>query len=278
MWPQKSGKGAVQTLHDLQVSFSRFISGGSSDELIQSVLEDGLQPAARLAIYRNNVVARLTDALRETFPVICQLVDRRFFDYAAHTFIRRCLPSRACLAEYGEDFPAFLAEFPPAADLKYLPDIGRLEWSIGRVLQAAPMTSIEIGALIQNHSNPALIGLQLSPVVRFLASDFAIDQIWRAHQRSGDFTTLLLDSAGVHLQIAAMNGLHLTHLPASTWRFRSALCAGSTLGMAVSAALSSSPDFDVSGEVASLFEGELVVGLRWSAERVRSQDGSAELR
>jgi len=91
---------------------------------------DGFDPAARLGIYRNNVVTRLTQSLSAAYPVVSQLVDPSFFAYAAGEFIGRHLPESGCLSNYGVTFPAFLAEFPPAAELKYLPDVANLEWAI----------------------------------------------------------------------------------------------------------------------------------------------------
>ena len=48
---------------------------------------DRLSPAARVAIYRHHVTQTLTDILMDVYPVVCRLVDARFFAYAAHRFI-----------------------------------------------------------------------------------------------------------------------------------------------------------------------------------------------
>jgi hypothetical protein len=42
--------------------------------LASDVAPGALAPRERLAIYRNNVLASLTDVLRETFPVVHRLV------------------------------------------------------------------------------------------------------------------------------------------------------------------------------------------------------------
>jgi len=55
----------------------------AADELLQLIAGDGFDPAARLGIYRNNVITRLTDTLSATYPVVSQIVDARFFAYAA---------------------------------------------------------------------------------------------------------------------------------------------------------------------------------------------------
>src|SRR5215469_2380529 len=102
---------------------------------------------ARIAIYRNNVFASLTEVLRGTFPAICRLVDDRFFAYAAHEFIRRHPPQRPCLAEYGAEFADFLAGFPPCGELPYIADVARLEWLLGAATTAGDAPSLAPAAL-----------------------------------------------------------------------------------------------------------------------------------
>ena len=52
------------------------------------VRADGIDFAGRLQVYRNNTFSSLTAALKDSFPVVCQLVDERFFGYAAQEYIR----------------------------------------------------------------------------------------------------------------------------------------------------------------------------------------------
>jgi hypothetical protein len=78
----------------------------------EEIEPDGLASRARLEIYRHHVRTSLTSVLEATFPVICRLVDRRFFAYAADTYLRAHPPTGPCLFEYGDGFPDFLAAFP----------------------------------------------------------------------------------------------------------------------------------------------------------------------
>ena len=66
------------------------------------IRDDGLPADARLDIYRNNVFVSLKQVLKDTFPVVCRLVDERFFVYATDEFIRANPPEQACLFAYGE--------------------------------------------------------------------------------------------------------------------------------------------------------------------------------
>jgi hypothetical protein len=101
-----------------------------------AIVEDGLSVEARLAIYRHHVLTSLTAVLESTYPVVCRLVDARFFAYAADAFIRREPPAGPCLFEYGAGLPEFLAEFPACRHLAYLADVARLEWAMQRAAHA----------------------------------------------------------------------------------------------------------------------------------------------
>ena len=65
-------------LRELQRDFCRAVIGNASAPLRSLICEDGLDPSARLSIYRNSVLTRLTDALAAVYPAVRQLVDRRF--------------------------------------------------------------------------------------------------------------------------------------------------------------------------------------------------------
>jgi hypothetical protein len=142
--------GSVPSLAELQADFRRFIIGdGPPGPALTGVSGDGLDPAALLSIYRNNTVISLTEALATTFPVVVRLVDRRFFDFAADSFIKDSLPTSRCLSEYDRNFPAFLSAFTPAAGLAYLPDAAELEWLISRLRVAEPLPPISASALLE---------------------------------------------------------------------------------------------------------------------------------
>ena len=87
----------------------------------------GLAPQARLAVYRNNVVVSLTDALAAAYPAVLSLVGERFFKAAAGVYVRAEPPRSPVLITYGQSFAQFLEGFAPAAKLPFLADVARLE-------------------------------------------------------------------------------------------------------------------------------------------------------
>jgi hypothetical protein len=84
-------------LDDVQRSFARALNGTRDVDFFALISDEGIDPVARFSIYHTNVMGRLTAALVSTYPVVRDLVDRGFFDYAADTFIRRTLPASSCL-------------------------------------------------------------------------------------------------------------------------------------------------------------------------------------
>ena len=71
------------------------------------------------------------------------------------------------LAEYGADFPAFIAGYEAARDLPYLADIARLDWALnlafhappGGRLQAADLSAVAGGALAVAVDRPGRLAL-----------------------------------------------------------------------------------------------------------------------
>jgi hypothetical protein len=253
-------------LDEVQHSFARALIGTGDADLFALISEDGATAVARLSIYQTNVARRLIATLVSTYPVICHLVDRGFFDYAADTFLRRTLPTSSCLSEYGEEFPSFLDGFPPAAEIPYLSDVARLEWHVGRVVRGARHPAVPVktlmGALercIKAGIDASHIYFRFAPNVRFLRSRYAIDTIWKMHQEGPPMNGLSLGNAGVNLQISGGDRLCISHLSPPTWAFRSQLSSGASLDAAFSSVTAMCTDFDCASEIATLLNDGCIV-------------------
>ncbi len=255
------------TLRELQVGFRQSIAGEAAGTLLELIAGDGFDPADRLGFYRNNVITRLIDSLSATYPVVSQLVDPRFFSYAATEFIGRHLPAGGCLGEYGAEFPAFLAGFAPASELRYLADVAKLEWAIHEVRRAATSPPMPIAALTGMRGDPAQAKLRIKAAARFLSAPYAIDQIWIAHQPDRTWSGLAVSDVRVWLQVEGAAVLRITPLAPSTWAFRDQIARGASLGEAIASALAISPRFDPATALSALFAEELVTGLTQGDEK-----------
>src|SRR5215203_5414097 len=114
------------TLPDLQAAFAAHITGRDRADLAATVMGDSISAEARLRVYRHHVSHSLGSALAATLPTVQALVGEEFFRTMASCFVARGLPTQPVLAEYGADFPAFVAAHEPARALPYLADIARL--------------------------------------------------------------------------------------------------------------------------------------------------------
>jgi hypothetical protein len=227
-----------------------------------TVLGGGLAPDARLAIYRHHVFTTLTEVLKAAYPVVCRLVDERFFAYAAHQYIRQQPPTGPCLFEYGASFPYFLADFPPCRELVYLPDVARLEWAIHAAWHAKEATPASLERLQGlTPDELACLTLVFAPCISYMSSPWPIDRIWRVNQSDADPTeTVCLEGDGVHLEVRRIaDNVMYRVLDAGTFAWRATLARHQPLAEAVEAALAAAPDFDLPTALQALFAEGLVV-------------------
>jgi hypothetical protein len=251
----------MSELAQLQTAFTRALLHGET-AVAAAVLGDGLVPEARLALYRHHVVSTLTEVLQAAYPVVCRLVDARFFAYAAAEYIRQQPPNGPCLFEYGATFASFLADFPPCHSLSYLPDVARLEWALHTVWEAEDAEPLALACLQQ--FAPEELGrltFAFAPAVSYLESPWPIGRIWQVNQPDADPNdTVSLDAGGAHLEIQRLADEAVFHqLEPGTFAWRSALAAGQCLQEAFAAACMVAPQFCLTTALQTLFADGLIV-------------------
>jgi len=249
---------------ELEHGFTTALLRGTDAAVVAEILGDGLDPADRLAIYRNHVFTTLTEALTSTFPVVVRIVDERFFTYAADRYVREHPPAGPCLFEYGESFPEFLATFPPCRHLEYLPDVARLEWAINQAVHAEDAVALDPRWLAA--VPPEEVGrlrLRLHPAMSLLDSPWPLDRIWRANQPEADPDLRVdLSAGGVRLEVRRCgDDVVFRALEPAVYALRRALADGRDLGDAAEAALAAEPDFDLAVALRDLLDETLIVDL-----------------
>ncbi len=256
----------MSTLRDLQSAIGRSIRGGIEPAVLANIQAGGIDPAARLRIYRHHYQSSLTEALKEIYPVVCRLVDERFFAFAAHAYIGAAPPRRVCLHEYGADFPEFLAGFPPCRELAYLADVARLEQLINQSLHSPAKPGIDAAAFagIAPENYGALV-LELEPSLRYLESRWPVDRIWLANQ-PGQEGRVDLAEGGCRLEIRQQGEtVVFRRLEAGELELSRALHAGAPLESAAATALERDPQLDLAMAIRRLLAEGLVAGFRGSA-------------
>jgi Putative DNA-binding domain len=241
-------------LHELQARFTDSLFAIEDLTLLDLVDGDGLDARAGLAVYRHHVLTTLTATLAAAYPVVCRLVDRRFFAYAADAFIRGHLPTEPCLAEYGAGFPDFLASFPACGSLPYLPDVARLEWAVHTAAQHSDAASLDLARLRRvEPRDMAQLRFVPDPSVALLASPWPVDKIWQAHQEGTIEALPDIQGGVVCLQVHVVGEtVAMRVLEPATFAFRDALARGLTLGEAAGLALESNPSFDLQQAIVEL--------------------------
>ena len=216
---------------------------------------NGSDPTPRLAVYRNNVVSSLIDALAETFPVVQDLVGVEFFHAMAGAFVRQSPPRSRVLARYGEDLPEFIERFEPARALPYLADMARLErarvWAY-YAADADPVASESVSLALASGEQMGELCLVCHPSVVTVSSRHAVVSLWAAHQGGAAIESVNVDAA--EAAIVLRQGLDVLVLPAPTGavEFVLALQGGTRLGAAAAIAQSAAQGFDLTSTLSLL--------------------------
>jgi hypothetical protein len=252
----------MSPLSELQAGFRAALLADDERSVMAHIVPDRLGAPARLAVYRHHVLTTLTTTLESTFPVVCRLVDRRFFGWLADCFIRAHPPAGPCLFEYGADFPDFVRAFPACAALPWLADVAALERAMTTALYApdAPPIDPERLAAIAPSELGQLV-LRLHPSITLLTSRWPIDAIWRANQpEAGETDAVDLDAGPVRLEVRR-DGEEVVFqaLPPGAFALRKALASGRTLEAAIDSALGAEPSLDVAAEFRTLIDTRILV-------------------
>jgi len=230
------------TLLELQHAVHRSIVRHDDAEAAASIVVDGIDPAARLGIYRNTFASVLTNALRLSYPAVHRLVAAECFEGAARLFMQERPPQYANLDDYGADFPDFLSRFEPVCALAYLADVARLEWAVSRALHASDVPPLDLGRLAAlTEDEQARVRFAPHPSAGLLHPDYPADSIWRGVLAQDDSALAAIDPASGPVWLLvhrAEDGVEVTRLSESAWRFTGALFARRPLHSALEEASS----------------------------------------
>lgn len=206
----------------------------------------------RFAVYRNNVHVSLVGALAARFPVTRQVVGEDFFTGMARVYVGGAKPDSPVLLGYGDSFPAFIAGFPPARTIGFLPDLARLEAAWSHSYNAADHTALAPADLAKFQPDILLsLRLFLAPATRLVRSHWPIGSIWSAHQQSPFVPPTARDDEAVLLTRPEAD-VRLTIIPPAAAALLDALDEAESLGAALETALAAHPDLD---------PGAILVGL-----------------
>lgn len=216
----------------------------------------------RFAVYRNNVAVALIDSLRSRFPVTARLVGDDFFDATARVYAFEHPPRDAVLMRWGDTFADFLASFPPAAGVAYLPDIARLETAWNRAYHAAEAVALEPDTeLFSSAERLAADRLVPHPSAGILTSQHPIATIWASHQHGQHVTRPAIWRPEDVLVVRPRTQVHVHSIESGSACFIGSLFNGAGIGVAAADASARHPDFNAASCLYGLFRAGAIIGI-----------------
>lgn len=266
--PIRCSMHTASSLRELQQEFLAALYDNDEPGPVAVIAGNGLDPEARMRIYRNSCNEIQTAALRTSYPAVLALVGEAFFDQTARGY-RRAHPSRSGnLQTFGDAFAEYLESLSACRSLPYLPDIARLEWQRQLTILApdpAPVTPEDFAEAVRNTGGSLHIALQ--PSLHLLESCHPVFTIWR-YALQPAFERLQLDGAGESVALWREDGeVAMVVLDPSSFACIAALAKGYSLSQAHAAAVTTDPEFDLASCMESLLDRRLVAGIRPFAAR-----------
>ncbi|TAL72252.1 MAG: DUF2063 domain-containing protein [Burkholderiaceae bacterium] len=253
---------AASSLLELQRSFLEALFDSRKTGPVDRLVGAGLDPAARLRIYRHNSEQTHLEALRTTYPAVAALVGDAFFEQTAARY-RGQYPSRSGnLQAYGEHFAEFLASLADTHRLPYLADVARLEWRrqlAALAGEAGALTPVELQSALAAVQGPVRVSFH--PSVHRFASPHPVLAIWQYAMRPRT-ERLTLPESGDRLVLWRSGGeVAMAGVDAASFACIDALARGEILDAAHAAASAQDPAFDLPACIASLVREGLVTGI-----------------
>ena len=261
----------MPSLREVQRCFAAAtVFGDMATVAMLGIVGGGLDAAARIGIYRNNVLGNYRKALGATYPVVRKLVGIPFVNAAVDAFVRAYPSPHGDVNRYGGELARFLTSYAPARELPYLPDVARLEWAVDQAAIAADAGPLDLDALAAVPAE-AFEGLRfvLHPSAQFVVSQYPILRIWQANQDdfSGDDEAVDLGAGGdALLVVRGANGVTIEQLGPGEHALLTALTERAGLGQAAARAAEREPAFDLARALQAHVAAQTLVAFRAPAK------------
>lgn len=237
------------SLHELQRAFQRGLLG--TDTPIDLLWSTRVDAATGFAVYRNNVASNFREALRDTYPALERVVGEAYFAQVAAQYGRQVPSTSGTLDDFGAGLPMFIASFPGAEQLVYLPDLARLEWALHQVFHAAQRPAIDPARLAAfSAAQLEQAHLTLNPAAALICSPYPILAIWNLacaeHEQVDDAGPIDLCDGPDHLLVLRGDDMQprIHRLDQAAFALLSGCGRGAAIGEVVADALAIDARFD----------------------------------
>ncbi|MFZ6639931.1 putative DNA-binding domain-containing protein [Undibacterium sp. TC4M20W] len=256
------------SLSEIQSQFAQALLQPSSAAQTATLFNAHPHQDDRLALYRGNLTAIWTSALKNAFPVLYQLVGEDYFEQLVRVFGRAFPSESGDLNQFGAKLAAFLKTIPDAADYPYFSDVAALEWQIHCAYYAADAEALSLTDLLQAVAAPGqdvqTVRLLFHPAASLYTAELDSVAIWLAHQ--------VHTEAGFPENIRqACHGLvsrpqwsvELHRISKASFLALTALQQGSNLGTALEIALDTDSEFDINAQLQFWFASGLFANFKF---------------
>ena len=258
----------MSSLAEVQARVREALTGsGALDGAMPLV--GGIEPTKRLGIHRRHYESSLVASLRERYPASGWLVGADVLTEVARAFVRTNPPRRPCIAEYGHEFPAFLAQHHRLATSPYVQSFAELEWAVAQVSIAIDRAALSWPQLARLDAQALLPSrLLLQPGIRYQRSEWPIDELMTMYLRDSVPDTYTLHTSSRCLEIRGARGeLRIDRLDPASFAFRQTLLDGRPLGDAAETALDCDQAFDAGQALIALVTAGMVIDVVQTNER-----------
>ena len=253
----------MPALAEIQLFFRNAVVTGDVAR-IRAFLSGGHHPEKGIGIHRRNYEISLVTALLTKFPATVWLAGTSFVTEAATDFIRNHPPHAPCIAEYGDEFPQFLAALPGADGMPYLREFAELERQVGQVSVEIEERCLALEDLTEVGTDRLLdIMLRLQPGVRYGRASWRIDDLLRLYLTESASDRYLFEPCDVCLEVRGTRGeFKIDRLESSEFIFRKSIAEGRSIGSAAESALEAGASFDPGIALVRLIESGMVTEAR----------------
>lgn len=201
--------------------------------------------ARRFALYLNNSEQAWHRALAHAYPVLKTLVGDECFRALARDYSQFYSSQSGDLNEFGVYFADFIRHLELISQYPYFADMVRLEWQIHRAYYAAHDASLSVEdwtALTPEEVAHAQI--EFHPAFSLFTSNWAVIDIWRAHQLDNPIWPARIESPNVGMIVRPAWRVEVLSLAPDAFEALESLYQGHTVEEAITRALGVNPHFD----------------------------------
>jgi len=240
---------------------ARALTTGDATPLVP-LLRGGDASLSRLAIHQRHYEASLVRSILDKFPATTWLLGSEAVTGAARSYVRARPPNRPCIAEYGRDFPAFLAGnrdvIPPCTWA-----FAKLEWAVAQAsiaITEPPLAWADLVALGPVALPDVTLALQAG--LHYVRASHAVDDLMRLYLTNTAPERFTLEPGITLIQVRGARGeIEMARLDAGTFVLRASMRGGRPLGDSVGRAFQADPTFDPTSALQALFAEGLVAAV-----------------